>query len=107
MNHIKVFDKGSAEYVLLEKLALILTFKSPLRYKYRVGETYFDYGQNWVWTTVLCDMGGHGVTGSYQALCPREQEEILLSDGSLESVSAIADEVLSDKYCPDREKGVA
>ena len=103
---IKVYDEGSKEYELLEKAALILTFKSPKRYKYFVGETFFDYGQNWKWTTVLCYTGEHGVLDTYQALNPREQEEICLSDGSLESIVKIVDGILSDKYCPDRmDKG--
>ena len=105
---IDVFKDGTGERELLEKAALILTFKSPNRYQYYVGETYFDFGQNWKWTTVLCRTGETGITGSYQALNPAEQEKILLSDGSLESMAKIADEVLSDKFCPDRiRKGVA
>jgi len=107
MSFISVFKKDSREYELLEKLALILTFKSPNRYKYEVGETYFDFGQDWKWTTVLCRTGEYGICGSYQALCPAEQEKILLSDGSLEEIAAIADGVLADKFCPDKPKEVA
>ncbi len=103
MSYIKVFDHKSREYELLEKLAMILTCKSPRKYRYLVGQTYFDYGQGWMWTTVLCDTGSAGITGRYQALNPREQEEILQSDGSFEAVAAIADEVLADKFCPDKE----
>jgi len=102
MSYISVFKKDSPEYVLLNKAALILMFKSPKRYQYYVGETYFDFGQDWKWTTVLCSTGEGGVCGSYQALNPREQAEILDSDGSLESISKIVDGILSDKFCPDR-----
>ena len=106
MKYIKVFEKDSREYELLDKLALILTFKSPKRYRYFVGKTYFDYGQGWLWTTVLCETGKSGCMGSYQALNPCEQEKILGCDGSLEAVAAIADAVLADKFCPDRTEGV-
>ena len=99
MNSIAVFKKGSREYELLDKLAMELTRKSPNHYKYYVDETYFDYGQGWMWTTVLCKSGKY----SYQALNPREQEEVLLSGGSCEEIAAIADEVLADKFCPDKE----
>lgn len=95
---MKVFKEGSEEYKLLEKLALILTFKSPNRKKYVVGTTYFDLGQDWKWTTVLCKDD----CWSYQALNPAEQEEIITCDGSLESVAKIADGVLADKFCPDK-----
>ena len=99
---IRVYDEDSVEYGLLEKAAGVLTEKSPRRYRYHVGVTYFDFGQNWKWTTILCDTGKRGVTGSYQALCPRDHEMIILSDGSDESMNEIADVILGDKYCPDK-----
>ena len=101
---IKVFEKGSEARERLEKLAVVLTIKSPRHYQYYVGETYFDFGQNWKWTTVLCDTGERGVTGSYQALNPANQEAVLLCDGSLEKIAEVADAVLGGKYCPDRIK---
>lgn len=90
---ISIFQKGSKEYKLLESAAALLTAKSPNSYNYCVGETYFDYGQNWKWTTILCDNGERG----YQALCPVEQEMIL--NGEIE---AAVKRVFEDKYCPDK-----
>ena len=107
MSFIKKFEKDSKEYDLLKKAALMLTFKSPNRWDYYVGETYFDFGQNWKWTTVLCSTGEKGCLGSYQALSPRDQEMICVSDGSVESMASIADGILSGDYCPDRIKSVA
>ena len=103
---IREFERDSEEYQKLERLAMCLTLKSPNGFRYRVGVTYFDYGQNWKWTTVLCDNGD--AWGGYQALNPREQDEILFSDGSFEDVCRIADGVLSDKFCPDKVRdGIA
>ena len=96
---LKVFDHGSRERELLKIAAAVLTFKSPNGWRYYVDETYFDYGQDWKWTTVLCSGGSFG---GYQALNPVEQEEILLGEESFEYMGAIADKVLSDKYCPDK-----
>lgn len=97
--YIKTFKLGDPEFENLYKLADILTKKSPNKYIYYVGDTYFDLGQDWMWTTVLC----RGDWSSYQALNPREQEEAILakSDAELEK---IADSVLSDKYCPDKKR---
>lgn len=90
------FPAGSDEYKRLSAAAAMLTVKSPKKSRYYVGETYFDYGQDWKWTTVLCD---GSEWGSYQALNPREQEEILLCDMS--ELDKITNEVLADKFCPD------
>lgn len=107
MECIKVFEKDSREYDLLSRLANVLSQKSPRRYRYFVGETYFDYGQGWMWTTVLCSTGSGDCLDSYQALCPRDQRRVLECDGSPEAVAEVADAVLADKFCPDRPKGEA
>ena len=96
---IKVFGKDSEEYKALNVAAAVLTAKSPNGYRYYVGETYFDYGQDWKWTTVLCEGDSWG---GYQALNPREQEDILLGD--VNDIPKVCDEVLSDKFCPDKKK---
>ena len=101
---IKVFEKGTEARERLEKLAAVLTLKSPRHYVYYVGETYFDYGQGWKWTTVLCKTGEGGITGIYQALSPANQKELLLCDGSFEQIVEVAEKVLGGKYCPDRIK---
>lgn len=95
---IKRFPKGSDEYKRLEAAAAMLNVKSPTKSRYYVGETYFDFGQDWMWTTVLCNNGDKW--GGYQALNPAEQEEILLC--GMEELDRITDDVLSDKFCPDK-----
>ena len=95
--YIKVFGADAPERDKLNRVAHILTGLSPRGYHYRVGETYFDFGQDWKWTTILCDGGSFG---GYQALNPREQEDIILAD--VAELPRIAQEILSDKYCPDK-----
>ena len=95
--YIKVFGADAPERDKLNRLAYILTGISPRGYHYRVGETYFDFGQDWKWTTILCDGGSFG---GYQALNPAEQEKIILSD--ISEFPRIAREILSDKFCPDK-----
>lgn len=91
---IDIFPEGTDERKQLEKVASLLTQRSPRGYSYYVDEVYFDYGQDWMWTTILCDDGDWG----YQALCPREQEEILLGGDPEEIIKGI----FADKFCPDR-----
>lgn len=94
---IKVFKKGSEEYSKLEAAARLLEQKSPNGYRYAVNETWFDYGQNWKWTTILGNVSLAG-TGGYQALNPKEQEDILKSD----DLDITTDEILASRFCPDR-----
>ena len=105
---IKRFSADTEEHKNLEQLAAALSEKSPNGWKYRVEDTYFDYGQDWWWTTVICHKSDKGGTlDAYQALWPAEQEKLLLCDGSAESIDKIADEVLHGKFCPDVKRGVA
>lgn len=62
---ISVFDKDSEEYEKLQIAALMLTNRSAKHYKYYVGKTDFDSGQNWEWTTILSNGGNWG---GFQAL---------------------------------------
>ena len=98
---ISVFDKGSEEYERLQLAALMLTNRSPNGRTYYVGETYFDYGQGWKWTTILCHSGG--TWGDYQALYPSAQDEIILAS-KIDELVAIVEGILADKHCPDRKK---
>lgn len=96
MEIIRTYEKGSEEYGRLEKAAEILTIISPKRRRYTVGDCYFDYGQNWMWTTILYE---DDMWGTAQALNPRDYERILTSDNLL----AALDEVAQDKFWSDKE----
>jgi hypothetical protein len=97
--YITTFEKGSEEYEKLQIAALMLTNRSPRGYLYEVGETYFDFGQNWKWTTIMCWAN----CNPYQALNPREQEEIILSDTYDEMVKTV-ELIFTDKFCPDKKE---
>ena len=96
MNTIRAYEPGTNEHKRLEMAAAIMNIKSPRGYHYHVGDCYFDYGQDWMWTTILCD--GSGGFGGYQALCPRDHEAIIMGN----NIEAAVDMVFNDKYCPDR-----
>ena len=94
MDTIKTFAPESIEFARLRAAAILLTAKSPNHYTYYVDETYFDFGQNWRWTTILCK----GKACRYQALCPRDHESIVLGH----DLEAVTSEILADKFNPDK-----
>ena len=97
---IKQYLPGSPECQNLARAATLLTGKSPNGYHYKVGDCYFDFGQNWIWTTILSDGGDYG---GYQALNPVQQEKIVMAS-SVAEIDAVVDEIFSDKNCYDRIK---
>lgn len=96
-DYISVYKKNGERYDKLAMAAALLTNRSSNFWRYTVGETYFDYGQGWKWTTILCNGGGHG---GYQALTPKEQEMILLSE-TCDQMRDTVDEILRNENCPD------
>ena len=95
MEIIRTYEAGSKEYKRLERAASILTDLSPKGRSYHVEDTYFDFGQNWMWTTITYESGEWG---SVQALNPRDFEKILTYD-SLEKAII---EIVSDIYWSDK-----
>ena len=94
---IKVYMDKSEEYKRLSEAATRLTEASPTGRKYFVGRTWFDFGSNLEWTTILAE----SKWGSYQALCPRDQERILEADTDDKMYEAVR-KVLADPFCPDK-----
>ena len=96
MDTIKIYAKETPEYKRLEMVANLLTTASPIGTIFRVEETYFDFGQNWKWTTICAT---HPKYGSYQALSPRDHEKILTSTNIFETLG----EVVNGKFWLDKE----
>ena len=89
--YIKVFSPSSDEY---QKLVLAAQILSNFTGKsYFVKETYFDYGQDWKWTTIL----RHDSDGNVQVLSPRDQENILTAFNATDLGKA-CDRVLNKTY---------
>lgn len=84
--YIRLWDRDSQEYENLDKVSGYLMMYSPNHIYYHPENTYFDYGQDWKWTTIIArrDNGD-----SWQAINPRQQESILLctTDEELEEVA--------------------
>lgn len=91
---IDEFSRYSEEYEKLDRASTFLTAMSPNKFYYYVGDTYFDFGQDWKWTTILAKTPRGD---SYQALNPRQQEDILLATSD-EELEEIAKQILKNSY---------
>ena len=50
---LRVLEKGEQAYKNMEAVCAILNALCKTDTKYWVGETWFDYGQGWRWTTII------------------------------------------------------
>lgn len=96
---IRKFSADSEEFKALSAFADELnkrSIESGSSVRYRVDDCYFDFGQNWWWTTVLATNGENGsITGTWQCLSPAQHEKIIQgnSDEVLEQVLASSDKL--------------
>lgn len=79
---IRIYPNGTEEREALQRLADVLTIASKNGITYHVEETYFDYGQNWKWTTI-CAYRPDGA--SWQILNPRNHAEIIAGKETLQA----------------------
>ena len=96
----QVFQPQSIEYARLCTVAAILDElcreNTHPEYSHKVETTYFDFGQDWRYTTIIrYDLTKSGMLGSYQLLTPREQEEII--DMPIERLVEYCKELNSEK----------
>lgn len=97
MDIIRTYSPDTDEYKRLLTAARVLTAISPNRIAYYVEDTYFDYGQDWTWTTIIAN-NPSSTFGDYQVLCPRDYEKILTTDDMLATLS----EIRADKWWSDK-----
>lgn len=104
MGSIRVWEQGSRERENLEKLAVRLNALSSHGTKYEAGETYFDFGQNWKWTTIIATRysADRLRSSDWQCLSPRDHEVCVFCDGSDSAIEAVAMSIWNDRYNPDR-----
>lgn len=77
---IRTFDKNSRDYESLNNFAKLLN-QSSGQIRYAVEDTYYDYGQNWRWTTIIAHRPAtifkQRKTESWQVLSPHDQRIVL------------------------------
>lgn len=96
MGNIRIWNPGTPEFARLERAAKILTEASPRKCVYKVENTYFDFGQGWTWTTLICYPPDNGY--EYQALNPVQHRKILETGNLIETLA----EIIQDKYWLDK-----
>ena len=69
---IKVYPQGTLERKRLGDFCTVL--HDITGGSFEVQDIYFDFGQDWKWTTIVC------TDQHYQVLYPRQQEDIIDGD---------------------------
>ena len=85
---IAVFAPGTPEYARLERAAEAIGSIPGIEAE--VGETWFDFGLGWRWTTVLAKPAGTGPDRLVQALSPAAQAKILTADRAQAELTALS-----------------
>lgn len=96
-NTIKVYPHDSNEFRALETVASELTKRSAAGFTYDVEDVYFDFGQDWMWTTIVVHTPSNE---SWQILCPRDHERILYA----QDLRPVIDDIKKDLYRDSEEK---
>lgn len=89
MEIIRIYGADEQEYKNLARVAHIMTARSLNGTRFEVGVTYFDFGQDWRWTTILAYRRDNG---SFQALTPAEQEKIVTA--KVDDLDTVAQELM-------------
>ena len=98
MANPRVISPNTSEFEKLEAAAAMLEAYSPNNAVYCVEDVYFDFGQNWMWTTI-CRRGYN----ECQVLSPRDWELVITAETPAEIAEAV-EVIRSDKYFGDIEK---
>ena len=91
----RTLNKNEKAYKNLVAVAKMLEACNPNEMTYKVEEVYFDFGQDWMWTTII-EYGGQSVFTriGVQAINPREWREITLAETPAE-LAACAEAILN------------
>lgn len=93
----RVLWKGEVERKRLEAAASLLQAYSKNGFIYHVENVYLDFGQDWMWTTIVC----YGNDSSWQVLSPREWTEIT-SAATMEQLVSEVVNMTHDRFFLDR-----
>ena len=91
----RVVGRDTQEYKKLTAVAKMLEALSPNNARYEVENVYFDFGQEWSWTTI-CRKDYR----ECQVLNPKEWEEIMLAETTGDYCEAVVN-IRTGKYFGD------
>jgi len=92
----RTLERTERAYLKMELVAKALELASPNGAKYRVEDVYLDYGQDWMWTTIV----RHGYK-ECQVLNPREWEDIVFYADDAHALATVVDNIRADKFFGD------
>ena len=80
--HLQTYAPDSVNYDILSCAAIMMTHMDTNNNRYFVQDTYFDFGQDWLYTTIIKENLNETsqILRTSQALCPNDQKT-LLNDG--------------------------
>lgn len=93
----RILKRDEQAYKNMQAVAAILTATSAKGIVYRLEDTYLDYGQGWMWTTICYNSEWGGV----QILDPRQWKEIAVAETTAD-VFRIVEDIKNDKYFSDK-----
>lgn len=76
MSALTLFNESSNEYNNLKNIMIAFN-KQVTHIQLTIQNCYFDMGQNWMYTTLICNdtrLPKNSVLSSWQALSPKDQE---------------------------------
>lgn len=95
MSIIEKHAEGTQFYRNLKLASAMMQYTDPDS-EYVVEDTYFDFGQDWMWTTIIKKNADNKWCNGVQILCPRDEDRILLAD-TPEEIAEIVNDIMT-KY---------
>lgn len=92
MEIIRTYAPGTPERENLKKAAQIFTIITGKPHK--VEDIYFDFGQNWMWSTITTESNWGGV----QILYPADYESIIYAPDGLALIDAVKAKCKKEKW---------
>ena len=84
LENITVWSKNTIEYKKLKvfkSLLDVIIEQNNLPISVSIQDTYFDFGQGWMWTTIIVtELNNNSCLNSYQLLYPARHERIVFGD---------------------------
>lgn len=91
----RTFEDGTMEHRRLVAVAKMLEALSPNNARYEVEDTFYDFGQEWKWTTIC-----RKDYKCCQVLSPKEWE-MIVSSTTIGDLSLATTEIRNGKYFGD------
>ena len=96
MTNYRTLNKSERAYKNMRMVAEMLEWASANGAEYKVRDVYLDYGQDWMWTTIVRE--GYNEA---QVLYPSEWGRIVLAE-SLKELLEIVFDIRTDKFFGDK-----